>query len=285
MESLFNENTGGEPIQKPRKASRPVKFLILAGLLILLAVTGIYVFNYLRLQSKMNEVIKSDQRNAGIDASVHYGSYVNTSKLVYDLKSLPSEKNFSDAFRILWSFSQKVPLDSFTNDELVYNNKSAPDVLKPQIELQQVMQKTLEGDPRNKGIEVFVYFSSLSDPSALVFDLQKVSGTNSMTDVFRVFLYFAENIQTKSFQRVELAYKGRTKFKLDGGYFQQIGKERSWQNPIYTVRTFPENLKNPDGSRAYPEWTGGWLGVTGKQFEEVNDFHKKWYVEEFLKEQ
>jgi hypothetical protein len=285
MQGLFNENLEHpERINKTKKLSRPAQFVIAAGLFILLAVVGIYLFNYIRLQSRMNEAIKGDERNIGINVSVHYGSYVNTSTLICDLKPLPTGKNLSDAFRVLWSFSGKVSFDSFTKDELSYNDKSTTGVLKPQIELQRVMQKNLEGDPRNKGIEALVYFSNLNDPSTLVFDLQKVSGTNSMTDVFRVLLQFAENIQTKKFERVELAYLGRTKFKLDGGYFQQIGQERSWQNPVYTIRTFPENLKNPDGSRAYPEWTGGWLGITGKQFEDVNDFHRKWYVEEMLKQ-
>jgi len=63
-----------------------------------------------------------------------------------------------------------------------------------------------------------------------------------------------------------------------------LGKEYSWQNPVYTIRTFPENLINLDGSMAYPEWTGGWLRVTGKQMEDFNNFHKKWYLEDILKE-
>jgi hypothetical protein len=29
---------------------------------------------------------------------------------------------------------------------------------------------------------------------------------------------------------------------------------------------------------AYPERSSGWLGVTAKQFEDVNSFHKKWYL-------
>jgi hypothetical protein len=52
---------------------------------------------------------------------------------------------------------------------------------------------------------------------------------------------------------------------------------------VYTVRTFPENLLTPKGSRAYSEWTGGWLGVLGKQTEDFTDFHKKWYLEDVMK--
>ena len=75
-------------------------------------------------------------------------------------------------------------------------------------------------------------------------------------------------------------FRGKTKFKIDGNYFQTLGEEYSWQKPIYIVRTFPEHLKNPDGRRAHPKWTGGLLGVTKEQMEDFNDFHKKWYLED-----
>jgi len=44
------------------------------------------------------------------------------------------------------------------------------------------------------------------------------------------------------------------------------------------MRTFPENLLKPDGSRAYQTWTGGLLGVVGKQVEDFNDFHRQWWL-------
>lgn len=53
---------------------------------------------------------------------------------------------------------------------------------------------------------------------------------NSRADVFRVLLQYAQRIQSKRFDTVQLAYKGKTKFLLDGDYFQ---------NPVYTMRTFP----------------------------------------------
>jgi len=149
--------------------------------------------------------------------------------------------------------------------------------------LQSQMSDVLKGDPRNEGVEVSVHFGNYVNPSILVYDLRSISGTNSMADVFRVFLQFAEKVQSKKFDVVELAFRGKTKFKIRGDYFQTLGKEYSWQNPVYTARTFPENLMNPDGSRAYPKWTGGWLGVAGKQMEDFNDFHKKWYLEDMVK--
>ena len=151
------------------------------------------------------------------------------------------------------------------------------------FQLQSQMNDVLKGDPRNEGIKVSVHFGNYVNPSILVYDLRSISGTNSMADVFRVFLQFAEKMQSKKFDVVELAFRGRTKFKIRGDYFQMLGKEYSWQNPVYIARTFPENLMNPDGSMAYPKWTGGWLGVVEKQMEDFIDFHKKWYLDDMVK--
>ncbi len=171
--------------------------IIAVFIIILTTVVGIYCFNYFQLQTQMNDVIKEDYRNNGIEVRVHYTNYVKTSELVYDLKS--------------------------------------------------------------------------------------VSGDKSMTDVFRVFLQFAEKLQSRNYDLVKLSFRGTTKFMINGRYFQQLGEEYSWQNPVYTTRTFPENLMKPDGSSAYPTWTGGWLGVTQKQMEDFNDFHRKWYLDDVVR--
>ena len=147
---------------------------------------------------------------------------------------------------------------------------------------QPLMNEVIESDSRNKGIEVSVYYGD--NQLILVYDLKAISSENSMADVFRVFLQFAEKVKSYKFDKVELAFREKVKFIINGDYFQNLGKEYSYQNPIYTMRTFPENLMNPDGSRAYPKWTGRWLGVSKKQIEDFNDFHKKWYLEDLLKE-
>ncbi|BCG73329.1 hypothetical protein MesoLj113a_44870 [Mesorhizobium sp. 113-1-2] len=69
---------------------------------------------------------------------------------------------------------------------------------------------------------------------------------------------------------------------MDGDYFRQIGREREWQNPVYVIRTLPENLKRIDGEPAFDTWTGGWLGVASKQMEDHAEFHKQWYLRDML---
>jgi hypothetical protein len=152
------------------------------------------------------------------------------------------------------------------------------------ISLQSKMNYVLKNDPRNEGIEVSVRYSHYINPSIIVYDLEKVSNTKSMADVFRVFMQFSEKVQSKDFNIVELSYMGKKKFKIKGDYYRKLGQEYNWQNPAYTIRTFPENLMLIDGYRAYPEWTGGLIGVLGKQMEDFNDFNMKWYLEDIVNE-
>ena len=145
------------------------------------------------------------------------------------------------------------------------------------LTLQRKMAEVMDKDPRNKGVEVSVHYKTYVNPSVLVYDLRAVSGTNSRLDVTRVLLQFAEQVKDRKFERVELAFRGETKFLLDGDYFQELGREYSFQNPVYTMNHMPENLRRPDGARAFDTWTGGWLGVSMRQMEDFNDFHDRWY--------
>jgi hypothetical protein len=147
--------------------------------------------------------------------------------------------------------------------------------------LQKEMNSVIEMDYRNSGIEVSVHYGSYLNTNKLVYNLTSISGSKSPSDVFRVLLQFAEKMKTSEFSTIELEHKGNLKFIIEGSYFKQLGNEYEFQNPVYTMRTFPSNLKNPDGTQAYGEWTGGLFGVLNEKLEDFNDFHKRWYIDDF----
>lgn len=149
------------------------------------------------------------------------------------------------------------------------------------LSLQQEMNAVVEKDYRNSGIDVSVHYGFYINSNELVYNLTSISGSKSPADVFRVFLQFADQIKEKEFSVVKLEHDGNLKFLIDGNYFNQLGKEYSYQNPVYTMRTFPANLKNPDGSQAYSEWGGGLLGVLSQQMDDFYDFHKRWYINDY----
>lgn len=148
------------------------------------------------------------------------------------------------------------------------------------LTLQRPMSKILEADPRNDGIVVSAHYGNYLNPSELTFDLKEVSGSNSPADVSRVLFQYAEALQDRKFDQVIISYRGTQKFYFEGLYFQNLGKEYGTQNPVYTMRTLPENVFTRDGSAAFGTWTGGLLGVVGKQMEDFNEFHKQWYLSE-----
>jgi hypothetical protein len=155
-----------------------------------------------------------------------------------------------------------------------------PVVAVGNIQLQSAANQAVKKDYRNGGVEFSAYYKSDFSQSVLVLDLQKVSGTNSKADVFRVLLDIAQEMKDESFETVELSHAGTAKFILDGVYFRQLGVERGYQNPAYTLRTFPENLRTPTGTPAYGQWTGGIIGVLNQQMKDFNDFHDKWYLDD-----
>ena len=136
----------------------------------------------------------------------------------------------------------------------------------------------LAEDPRNNKVSLWTYHQYGLIPSVLVVDLRRVEDQAAAADVLRVLFQSAEGLKDAKFERVVLAYKGSAKLMMEGAYFRQIGQEFEFQNPIYLMRTLPENIYKLDGSPAYGTWTGGLLGVVGKQMEDLGEFSKDWYL-------
>lgn len=150
--------------------------------------------------------------------------------------------------------------------------------------LQRHMNNVLSDDSRNKGIKVWVHYKWFINPTELTYDLRTISNDNSPLDVNRVMLQFAEKVQDREFKKVYLSYNGEDKFYFKGGYFQNLGKEYGVQNPIYTLRTLPENVYQLNGELKYGVWEGGWLGVMGKQMEDLNSFAEDWFLNDLVTE-
>lgn len=149
-----------------------------------------------------------------------------------------------------------------------------------QTMLQSPLNRVLDDDPRNEGVQAKAHYGAYVKHGELVFDLQTVGGDKAPVDIFRVLLQFSATLQDQRFDRVILAHRGTNKFQLDGTYFQQLGQEYSTQNPAFTMRTFPEHVSHLDGSPAFSQWSGGLLGVMGKQMEDFYDFHRQWYIDD-----
>jgi len=148
--------------------------------------------------------------------------------------------------------------------------------------LSKPLNAVLENDARNIGIDINSHYEKYVIPSVLVINIKSIDDDKSPADVFRVLLQYSNRIQEMDFDHVWLSSNGVKKFMLKGDHFKKLGVEYEYQNPIYTMRIFPENLYLPNGNRAFSSWSGGLLGVTKKQMEDFTEFHKRWYIEDML---
>jgi hypothetical protein len=136
---------------------------------------------------------------------------------------------------------------------------------------------------QNNDLTAVSYYRFGVVPDSIVFDLWGVGPNESHASVMGAFLRFADEMKDRDFREVRLAYRGDTRFILGGRDFADIGREHEWQNPVFTLRTFPEKLKTTDGRDAFSTWTGGMLGVMSSQMDDLNQLRDEWYFDDMVR--
>lgn len=127
-------------------------------------------------------------------------------------------------------------------------------------------------------VDVLAYYRYGFLPDSVVLDIRDVGPENSAAATIGGLIEFADALSERKFREVILAWRGEPRFIIDGRDFQSMGREAPFQNPVYTIRTLPEKLRRPNGSRAFSVWTGGMIGVLGVQMDDVNEFARQWYM-------
>lgn len=130
--------------------------------------------------------------------------------------------------------------------------------------------------------EVMAYYRWGVTPNVIVFDIHDLEPTASAASVIGDLIRFAGRMRDREFDAVHLAWRGETRFILPGRDFSRIGREVDFQNPVYTVRTLPEQLLTPAGVPAFSQWTGGVLGVLGRQMDDVNTMAAHWFINDAI---
>jgi hypothetical protein len=136
----------------------------------------------------------------------------------------------------------------------------------------------LRADERNSGFRIVGRTNSIVDHSSLVLDLERVSRASS-ADLFRGFIQAARAMHErhKTFDSVTLSCAGKPVYRIDGELFDRIGAEYAdGENPLYLLRTLPEKLARPDGTRAFDAWEGGVLGVVSRQMSDLKIAGERW---------
>lgn len=139
------------------------------------------------------------------------------------------------------------------------------------------MDEVLAEDERNQGFDVAVHYLWFVDSSTLVFDVRSYPDGAARVDLFRILLQYASKLKDEELQEVRLCFQGEAIFVLPGEDFRTIGAEYGEQNVVYTMRKFPQSLKEPDGTPAFSSYSGGLLGAATAEIEDFNKMSDQWW--------
>jgi predicted nucleic acid-binding Zn ribbon protein len=140
--------------------------------------------------------------------------------------------------------------------------------------LQQPVNDIVSENAALRGMKVSAHYQYWVIPGVVVYDLEELSFRQTPIDVHTAFLEFAKKLKAKRYSRVDLSYRGTTKFSIDGASFARLGEEYSKRNFDYVLYSFPRLFRAADGTAPLP--------VTTTERDQLLEFHRRWYGQDQL---
>ncbi len=140
--------------------------------------------------------------------------------------------------------------------------------------LQEPVNDILRENAAFRGMEVSAHYEYWVVPGVVVYDLQGLSFRQTPIDVHTAFLEFAKKLKEKRYSRVDLSYKGTTKFSIDGASFMKLGEEYARRNFDYVLYNVPRLMQPAAGTKPIP--------VDSSDRDQLLEFHRRWYGEDVL---
>jgi hypothetical protein len=138
--------------------------------------------------------------------------------------------------------------------------------------LQEPMNDVLKESAAFRGMNVSAHYQYWVVPGVVVYDLRELGVRQTPIDVQTALLEFAKKVKEKRYSRVELSYKGTTKFSIDGGTFAQVGREYEKHNYQYVLYRFPRLFQAEDGAKV--------PASSLSDRDALLQFHREWYGED-----
>lgn len=143
--------------------------------------------------------------------------------------------------------------------------------------LQQPMNEVLRGSQSFSGMSISTHYEYWLVPGVVVYDLKNVSEQHTPLQVHTALLEYAKRLRHREFDRVELRFRGKQKFSIDGLTFRRAGQEYEKRNFAYVLFELPRrvepNIVAPP-TPARPE----------SEARALMEFHNRWYVHDIADE-
>jgi hypothetical protein len=140
--------------------------------------------------------------------------------------------------------------------------------------LQEPVNDILHENAAFRGMEVSAHYEYFIVPGVIVYDLKSLSFRQTPIDVHTAFLEFAKTLKEKRYKRVDLSYRGKTKFTIDGASFARLGREYAKRNFELALYDFPRLFQPAAGTPPLP-------GRTSSR-DALLEFHRRWYGDDQL---
>jgi predicted nucleic acid-binding Zn ribbon protein len=171
-----------------------------------------------------------------------------------------------------------IPLPAFRHKRLVFVGTPLVAALigytANVVLLQQPVNDILRENASLRGMKVSAHYQYWVVPGVVVYDLEELSLRQTPIDVHTAFLEFAKKLKTKRYSRVDLSYRGTTKYSIDGASFARLGEEYAKRNFDYVLYSFPRLFRPADGTPA--------LDPKAPDRDVLLEFHRQWYGQDSL---
>lgn len=171
-----------------------------------------------------------------------------------------------------------IPLPAFRHKKLVFVGTPLVAALigytANVVLLQQPVNDILQENAALRGMRVSAHYQYWVIPGVVVYDLEELSVRQTPIDVHTAFLEFAKKLKAKRYSRVDLSYRGTTKFSIDGASFARLGEEYAKRNFDYVLYSFPRLFRPVDGTPA--------LDPQATDRDALLEFHRHWYGQDQL---
>lgn len=166
-----------------------------------------------------------------------------------------------------------IPLPAFRNKKLVFVGTPLVAALigysANLFLLQEPVNDILKQNASLRGMEVSAHYQYWIVPGVVVYDLKNLSFQQTPLDVHTAFLEFAKQLKEKRYSRVDLSYKGTTKFSIDGASFARVGEEYAKRNFDYVLYSLPRLFRPAKGTEA--------IEPAASDRDALLQFHRQWY--------